>query len=62
MNGAVLVDGLVRGGPSESARLLDDAGRGVGAMPGFGSFFSSMSGEDAARTPLNIPAYVEAVK
>ena len=32
-------------------------------MPGFGSFFSNMSGEEAARTPLeSIPAYVEAVK
>ena len=32
-------------------------------MPGFGSFFSNMSGEEAARTSLeSIPAYVEAVK
>ena len=32
-------------------------------MPGFGSFFPNISGEEAARTPLeSIPAYVEAVK
>jgi len=32
-------------------------------MPGFGSFCSNMSGEQAVATPLeNIPAYVETVK
>ena len=52
MNGAVLVDGLVRGGPEQARAALRRYWEGVGAMPGFGSFFSSMSGEDAARTPL----------
>ena len=62
MNGAVLVDGLVRGGPEQArCRSFDDTGREFGAMPGFGSFFSSMSGEDVARTSLeSIPVYVEA--
>ena len=32
-------------------------------MPGFGSYFSNMSGEQAVTTPLeNVPACVEAVK
>ena len=32
-------------------------------MPGFGSYFSNMSGEQAVTTPLeNVPAYVETVK
>jgi NTE family protein len=63
MNGAVLVDGLVRGGPEQARAELRRYWEGVGAMPGFGSFFSNMSGEEAARTPLeSIPAYVEAVK
>ena len=63
MNGAVLVDGLVRGGPEQARAALRRYWEGVGAMPGFGSFFSNMSGEEAARTSLeSIPAYVEAVK
>jgi NTE family protein len=63
MNGAVLVDGLVRGGPEQARAELRRYWEGVGAMPGFGSFFSNMSGEEAARTSLeSIPAYVEAVK
>ena len=63
MNGAVLVDGLVRGGPDQARPELRRYWEGVGAMPGFGSFFSNMSGAEAARTPLeSIPAYVEAVK
>ena len=63
MNGAVLVDGLVRGGPEQARAELRRYWEGVGAMPGFGSFFSNMSGAEAARTPLeSIPAYVEAVK
>jgi NTE family protein len=63
MNGAVLVDGLVRGGSEQARAELRRYWEGVGAMPGFGSFFSNMSGEEAARTSLeSIPAYVEAVK
>ena len=63
MNGAVLVDGLVRGGPEQARAELRRYWEGVGAMPGFGSFFLNMSGEEAARTSLeSIPAYVEAVK
>ncbi len=63
MNGAVLVDGLVRGGPEQARAELRRYWDGVGAMPGFGSFFSNMSGEEAARTPVeSIPAYAEAVK
>ena len=63
MNGAVLVDGLVRGGPEQARAELRRYWEGVGAMPGFGSFFLNMSGEEVARTPLeSIPAYVEAVK
>ena len=63
MNGAVLVDGLVRASPEQARAELRRYWEGVGAMPGFGSFFSNISGEEAARTPLeSIPAYVEAVK
>jgi len=63
MNGAVLVDGLVRGGPEQARAELRRYWGAVGAMPGFGSFFSGISGEKAAITPLeNIPAYVETVK
>ena len=52
MNGAVLVDGLVRASPEQARAELRRCWEGVGAMPGFGSFFSNMSGEEAARTPL----------
>jgi NTE family protein len=63
MNGAVLVDGLVRGGPEQARAELRRYWGAIGAMPGFGSFFSGISGEKAATTPLeNIPAYVETVK
>ena len=63
MNGAVLVDGLVRASPEQARAELRRYWEGGGAMPGFGSFFSNISGEEAARTPLeSIPAYVEAVK
>jgi NTE family protein len=63
MNGAVLVDGLVRGGPKQASAELRRYWEAVGAMPGFGSFFSNMSGQEAASTPLeSIPAYIEAVK
>ena len=59
MNGAVLVDGLVRGGASQARAKLRRYWEAVGAMPGFGSFFSNVSGETAARTPLeSFPAYV----
>jgi NTE family protein len=60
MNGAVLVDGLVRGGPKQARAELRRYWEAVGAMPGFGSLFSGMSGEEAATTPLeSIPAYVQ---
>ena len=63
MNGAVLVDGLVRGGPKQARAELRRYWEGVGAMPGFGSFFSEISGEAAATTPLeSLPAYVESIK
>ena len=63
MNGAVLVDGLVRGGPKQARAELQRYWGAVGAIPGFGSFFSGISGEKAAITPLeNIPAYVETVR
>jgi NTE family protein len=62
-NGCVLVDGLVRGGPERGRAELRRYWGVVGAMPGFGSFFSNMSGQEAANTPLeSIPAYVEASK
>jgi NTE family protein len=57
MNGAVLVDGLVRGGRKQARTRLRRYWEAVGAMPGFGSLFSGMSGEEAATTPLeSIPA------
>jgi NTE family protein len=63
MNGAVLVDGLARGGAKQARAELRQYWEKVGAMPGFGSFFSTMSGQEAASTSLeSIPAYVEAVK
>jgi NTE family protein len=63
MNGAVLVDGLVREGPKEARAKLRRYWEAVGAMPGFGSLFSGISGEEAATTPLeSIPAYVERVQ
>jgi NTE family protein len=63
MNAAVLVDGLVRGGPSQARAELRRYWEAVAAMPGVGSFFSGISGEEAATTPLeSIPAYVENVK
>ena len=51
MNGAVLVDGLVRGGASQARAKLRRYWEAVGDMPGFGSFFSNVSGETAAMTP-----------
>lgn len=63
MNGAVLVDGLVRGGPKQARAELRRYWEAVGSMPGFGSFFSGISGEQAGATPLeSIPAYVEGMK
>ena len=63
MNGAVLVDGLVRGGPKQARAQLRRYWEAVGGMPGFGSFFSGISGEQAATTPLeSIPAYVVGMK
>jgi len=63
MNGAVLVDGLVRGGAKQARAELRRYWEAIGAMPGFGSFFSGISGEAAATTPLeSIPAYAERVR
>jgi NTE family protein len=63
MNAAVLVDGLVRGGPTQAHAGLRRYWEAVGAMPGFGSLMSDISGEAAAITPLeSIPAYVEIMK
>ena len=63
MNGAVLVDGLLHGGAKQARAELRRYWQAIGAMPGFGSFFAKMSGEEAATTPLESnPAYVEAMK
>jgi NTE family protein len=63
VNGAVLVNGLVRGGPKQASAEIRQYWEAVGAIPGFGSFFSGISGEEAATTPLeNIPAYVERMR
>ena len=63
MNGALVVDGLVGGGPKQARLKLRQYWEAIGAMPGVGSFFSGISGEEAAHTPLeNIPAYVESTK
>jgi NTE family protein len=60
MNGTVLADGMVRGGPTQARTGLRRYWEAVGAMPGFGSVLSNISGEAAAMTPLeSIPAYVE---
>jgi len=62
MNAAALVDGLVRGGAKQARVELRRYWEAVGAMPGFGSLFSQMSGAAAAMTPLeSIPAYVEII-
>jgi hypothetical protein len=52
MNGAVLVDGLVRGGSKQARTELRHYWGAVGGIPGYGSFFSGISGEKAATTPL----------
>ena len=44
MNGAVLVDGLVRGGPEKARAELRRYWEGVGAMPGFGASFRTCPG------------------
>jgi hypothetical protein len=63
ISGAVLVDGLVRGGPKQGRAELRLFWEAVGAMPGFGSFFLGISGEEAATTPLeSIPPYVERMR
>jgi NTE family protein len=63
INGAVLVNGLVRGGPKRARAELRRYWDAIGAMPGFGSFFSEISGESAATMLLeNIPAYIEWVR
>jgi NTE family protein len=52
MNAAVLVDGLVRGGPEQARADLQKYWEAVGEMPGLGTLFSNISGEEAATTPL----------
>jgi NTE family protein len=60
MNAAVLADGLVRGGAKQGRVELRRYWEAVGAMNGFGSLFSGISGAAAAMTPLeSIPAYIE---
>jgi NTE family protein len=58
MNGAVLVDGLVRGGKQQARDKLRQFWEAVGAMPGFGSLFWHVPGKVAATMRLeSIPAY-----
>jgi NTE family protein len=60
MNAAALVGGLLCGGAQQARVELRRYWEAVGTMPGFGSFFSQMSGAAAAMTPLeSIPAYAE---
>jgi NTE family protein len=63
ISGAILVDGLVGGGPAQARAKLRQYWEAVGATPGFGSFFSGVSGEDAANTALeSIPACAEKMR
>jgi predicted acylesterase/phospholipase RssA len=63
ISGAILTDGLVGGGPTQARAKLRRYWKAVGAAPGFGSFFSGMSGEEAAATPLeSIPACAEKMR
>ena len=63
ISGAILVDGLVSGGPTQARAKLRRYWEAVGATPGFGSFFSGISGEDAANTALeSIPACAEKMR
>ena len=58
MNAIVLADGLVRGGRAQARRQLRQFWEQVGKMPGFGSQFGPVSGEAAAKLPLEYtPAY-----
>lgn len=58
MNAVVLADGLVRGGRDLARRQLRAFWSKVGRMPGFGSLLGGLSGETAARMPLELtPAY-----
>jgi NTE family protein len=60
MNAAALVGGLLRGGAPQARAGLRRYWEAVGAGPGFGSLFPTMSGSAAAMTPLeSIPAYVD---
>src|SRR5262245_42601296 len=62
ISGAILVDGLVGGGPMQARAKLRRYWEAVGATPGFGSFFSGISGEEAT-TPLeSIPACAERMR
>ena len=63
MSGALLVDGLLDGGPTQARAKLRRYWEAVGAAPGFGSFFSGVSGEEAANTALeSIPACAEKMR
>jgi NTE family protein len=63
ISGAILVDGLVGGGPTQARAKLRQYWEAVGVTPGFGSFFSGISGEEAATTPLeSIPACAERMR
>ena len=42
MNGALVVDGLVGGGPKQARLKLRQYWEAIGAMPGVGSFFSGI--------------------
>src|SRR5262249_5071632 len=62
-SGAILVDGLVGGGPPQARAKLRQYWEAVGVTAGFGSFFSGISGEEAATTPLeSIPACAERMR
>jgi NTE family protein len=63
MSGAILADGLVGGGAAQARAKLRRYWEAVGATPGFGSFFSGISGEEAANTALeSIPACAEKMR
>jgi NTE family protein len=63
ISGAILVDGLVGEGPAQARAKLRRYWEAAGATPGFGSFFSGISGEEAATTPLeSIPECAERMR
>jgi NTE family protein len=63
ISGAILVDGLVGEGPAQARAKLRRYWEAAGATPGFGSFFSGISGEEAATTSLeSIPECAERMR